>query len=101
MKSSALYPELIVEHLERSVIFYVDILGFDVSIAVRKRNFIFLSFGDAQLMLLQDNENQHSRAGSRRLSENRLIYCGRDILASFSRKFRRIEQLFTSNDEKI
>ena len=38
---------------------------------------------------------------ARRLSENRLIYCGRDLLAIFSRKFRRIEQLFTSIYEKI
>ncbi len=63
MKFSALYPELIVEHLERSMIFYVDILGFDVEYCREEENFIFLSFGDAQLMLLQDNENQHSRTG--------------------------------------
>lgn len=42
----------------------------------------------------------------RRLSENRLIGRERDILVelppvSFPRKFRRIEQLFTSIDTKI
>ena len=35
------------------------------------------------------------------LSENRRDYCGRNISASSSRKFRQIEQLFTSSDEKI
>ena len=63
MKFNALYPELIVENIERSMIFYVDILGFDVRYCREEENFVFLSFGDAQLMLLQDNENQHSRTG--------------------------------------
>ena len=36
-----------------------------------------------------------------RLSENKLIGRERDILTSFPRKFRRIEPLFTSTDEKI
>ncbi len=63
MNYNALYPELIVEHLERSMMFYVDILGFDVEYCREEENFTFLSFGDAQLMLLQDNENQHSRTG--------------------------------------
>ena len=45
MKFNALYPELIVEHLERSMIFYVDILGFDVEYCREDENFIFLSLG--------------------------------------------------------
>ena len=33
--------------------------------------------------------------------QEQTVYCGRDISASPSRKFRRIEQLSTSIDEKI
>ncbi len=47
MKFSALHPELIVEHLERSMIFYVDFIGFDAEYSRKEENFIFLSFGDA------------------------------------------------------
>ena len=63
MEFSALYPELIVRDLEESVGFYVGILGFTIEYSRPEERFHFLSFGAAQLMLLEDNCNQHSRTG--------------------------------------
>jgi lactoylglutathione lyase len=64
MKYNALYPELIVLHLERSLGFYVDVLGFRCEYDRPEEKFAFLSLDEAQIMLLQDNENQHSRTGN-------------------------------------
>ena len=61
MKFNALYPELLVEDLGRSLRFYVEVLGFRLEYDRPEDKFAFLSYGDAQLMLLQDNENLHSR----------------------------------------
>ena len=63
MEISALYPELIVKNLDVSANFYVNILGFTVEFSRPEERFHFLSFGKAQVMLLEDNENQHSRTG--------------------------------------
>jgi len=63
MKFSALCPELIVEDIERSHHFYVEILGFHVEFDRPEERFFYLSYGHAQLMLLEDNANQHSRTG--------------------------------------
>ncbi|MFK7853801.1 MAG: VOC family protein [Granulosicoccus sp.] len=63
MKFSALYPELIVKDLECSHNFYIDLLGFTVEYRRDEERFLFLSYGEAQLMLLEDNDNKHSQTG--------------------------------------
>ncbi len=63
MKFNSLYPELIVRQLELSEQFYVAALGFTVEYRRPEEHFVFLSYGHAQIMLLQDNLNQHSRTG--------------------------------------
>ena len=63
MNFNSLVPELIVKNIDRSLQFYVDILGFTIEYGRIEERFQFLSFGNAQLMLLEDNENSHSRTG--------------------------------------
>lgn len=63
MKFSALYPELIVKDIDQSREFYVSLLGFKIEYKRDEERFLFLSYGDAQLMLLEDNDNEHSRTG--------------------------------------
>ena len=63
MEFSSLIPELIVSDVEQSLAFYRDVLGFRVEYQRPEESFVFLSIGSAQLMLLQDNDNQHSRTG--------------------------------------
>lgn len=60
---SALYPELIVQDVERSREFYVNFLGFSIEFNRPEEQFYFLSYGASQLMILQDNENRHSCTG--------------------------------------
>lgn len=64
MKFNALYPELIVTDIERSLRFYVDVLGFHLEYDRPEEKFAFLSYQEAQVMLLQDNPNPHSRTGA-------------------------------------
>jgi len=63
MELNALCPEFIVSSLARSSQFYVGILGFNIEYERPEERFQFLSMGKAQLMLLEDNDNQHSRTG--------------------------------------
>lgn len=63
MKFNALYPELLTRNIDESKYFYIDIIGFTVEYSRPEERFLFLSFGHAQLMLLEDNANQHSRTG--------------------------------------
>jgi catechol 2,3-dioxygenase-like lactoylglutathione lyase family enzyme len=49
----ALVPELICTDLHRSMLFYVDVLGFDVAYQRTEDRFAFLTLGDAHLMLEQ------------------------------------------------
>ena len=63
MKYSALYPELIVKDIDHSHEFYVTLLGFKIEYRRDEERFLFLSYGDAQLMLLEDNDNKHSQTG--------------------------------------
>ena len=63
MDFNALFPELIVKDLDRSSDFYVKIVGFNIEYSRPEERFQFLSFGGAQLMLLEDNDNEHSRTG--------------------------------------
>ncbi len=61
--SPALYPELIVEDLDRSSHFYVEIIGFTIEFSRPEGRFHYMFFGGAHLMILEDNDNQHSRTG--------------------------------------
>ena len=72
MQFNALYPELIVANIERSTHFYTSALGFKIEYSRPEERFQFLSFGKAQLMLLEDNhigvddtehDTGHSRTG--------------------------------------
>ena len=49
----ALVPELICTDLHRSVLFYVDVLGFEVAYQRTEDKFAYLTLGDAHLMLEQ------------------------------------------------
>ena len=49
----ALVPELICSDLNRSMLFYVDVLGFDVAYQRTEDKFAFLTLGEAHLMLEQ------------------------------------------------
>jgi lactoylglutathione lyase len=51
MKFNALYPELIVLNLERSLQFYVEVLGFRCEYDRPEEKFAFLSLDEAQIML--------------------------------------------------
>jgi len=64
MEFNALYPELLVANLDQSTHFYVETLGFKVLFSRPEERFLFLSFHKSQLMLLEDNNNKHSRTGS-------------------------------------
>jgi len=64
MKFNALYPELLVTDLKMSLEFYIELLGFHLEYERPEEKFAFMSFQEAQLMLLQDNESEHSRTGA-------------------------------------
>jgi catechol 2,3-dioxygenase-like lactoylglutathione lyase family enzyme len=49
--SNQLVPELSVSNFEKSIAFYVDILGFSVSYQRIEEGFAFLVLGEAQLMI--------------------------------------------------
>jgi catechol 2,3-dioxygenase-like lactoylglutathione lyase family enzyme len=57
MKFNALVPELSVSDINKSLGFYVDVLGFKIEYQRMENKFAFLSYGDAQLMIEQVNGN--------------------------------------------
>ncbi len=57
MKFNGLIPELTVSDIEKTKEFYIDILGFDIVFERPEEQFIFLSFGDAQMMFEQYHED--------------------------------------------
>ncbi len=61
MKFNSLIPELIVSDFNRSLNFYRDLIGFEVRYERPEERFAFLELGDIQLMLLADNDSQHSQ----------------------------------------
>lgn len=63
MEFNALYPEFLASDLAQSLRFYGDTLGFKLEYERPEEKFAFLSLGGAQLMLLQDNANPHSKTG--------------------------------------
>lgn len=66
MEFAALYPEFLVADLEASEGFYTGLLRFNVAYRRDEERFVFLTAGGdggAQVMLLEDNDNAHSRTG--------------------------------------
>lgn len=57
MKFNTLIPELSVTSLEKSLKFYVGILGFKVEYSREKDRFSFISLGGAQLVLEEGADN--------------------------------------------
>ncbi len=57
IKCAALVPELTCADFARSLDFYVTVLGFDIAFDRPENHFAFLTMGQAQLMLVQDNGN--------------------------------------------
>lgn len=55
MKFNGLIPELSVSDINKSKIFYIDILGFDLEYERMADKFAFLSYGDAQIMIEEIN----------------------------------------------
>ena len=58
-----LVPELYCSSLERSLLFYVDVLGFDVLYQRREDCFAYLDLNGAQLMLEQADAGRSFLAG--------------------------------------
>jgi catechol 2,3-dioxygenase-like lactoylglutathione lyase family enzyme len=56
MKFNSLVPELDVRDFERSLAFYVGVLGFEVLSRRADPDFALLAYGDAQLMIEQAHE---------------------------------------------
>ncbi len=57
MKFNALVPELSVSDIQKSLDFYVDILRFKVEYERPEDKFVYLSYGEAQLMIEQVNNH--------------------------------------------
>lgn len=57
MKFNKLIPELTVSDIEKSKWFYTEILGFKIEYERVSDKFVFLSLGEAQIMLEEMNEN--------------------------------------------
>lgn len=55
IKFNALIPEISVKNIEKSKEFYISILGFKLEYERVMDKFIFLSFGEAQLMVEEIN----------------------------------------------
>ena len=60
MKYNALIPEFIVNDVELSRDFYIDLLGFKVEYERPEDKFVFLSCGEAQLMLEEATPEEKS-----------------------------------------
>lgn len=55
MKFNSLIPELTVRDIERTKKFYAQVLRFNIEYERPEDKFVFLSFGENQLMFEQDN----------------------------------------------
>lgn len=60
MKFNKLIPELSVSNFEKSLKFYVDILGFKIEYQREESNFAYLSFQGSQIMIDQGNDKEDS-----------------------------------------
>jgi catechol 2,3-dioxygenase-like lactoylglutathione lyase family enzyme len=59
----ALVPELYCSDLNRSMLFYVDVLGFELAYQRTEEKFAFLTLGEAHLMLEQADTGRKFLAG--------------------------------------
>lgn len=57
MKFNALIPELSVSNIQKSIDFYVNILNFKIEYERKENKFAFLSYGKAQIMIEEINQN--------------------------------------------
>jgi catechol 2,3-dioxygenase-like lactoylglutathione lyase family enzyme len=55
MKFNKLIPELSVSDIDKSLKFYVDILGFKIEYQRKETSFVFLSFQGSQIMIEKIN----------------------------------------------
>jgi lactoylglutathione lyase len=63
MEFSQLIPELILSSIDKSLDFYLNVVGFTACYERPEEKFAFIEFEGSQMMLLEDNENMHSRTG--------------------------------------
>jgi lactoylglutathione lyase len=63
MEFSKLIPELIVSNIDKSLDFYLNVIGFAACYERPEEKFAFIEFEGSQIMLLQDNASMHSRTG--------------------------------------
>lgn len=56
-KFNALIPEFSVSDFEKSLHYYVNLLGFKIEFSRTEKKFAFLSLNDIQIMIEQTNEN--------------------------------------------
>ena len=56
MQWNPMVPELLVSDFEKSLSFYVEILGFSIMFQRTDPNFAYLEIGGAQLMIEEDHE---------------------------------------------
>jgi catechol 2,3-dioxygenase-like lactoylglutathione lyase family enzyme len=56
MQWNPMVPELLVSDFEKSLSFYVDILGFSIMFQRTDPNFAYIEIGGAQLMIEEDHE---------------------------------------------
>lgn len=63
MEFSKLIPELIVSNIDKSLHFYLNVIGFKARYERLEEKFAFVEFEGSQIMLLQDNASMHSRTG--------------------------------------
>ena len=56
MQWNPMVPELLVSDFEKSLIFYVEILGFNIMFQRTDPNFAYLEIDGAQLMIEEDHE---------------------------------------------
>jgi len=57
MKFNKLIPELSVSDIDKSLHFYIEILGFQIEYERKESKFVFLSFEGSQIMIEEFNDN--------------------------------------------
>ena len=63
MKFNKLIPELSVSNIERSKLFYTEVLGFRIEYERVEDKFAFLSLGEAQIMIEELNDHWDTGSG--------------------------------------
>lgn len=83
MKYNALIPEFIVNDMELSRAFYIDLLGFTVEYERPEDTFVFLSCGEAQLMLEEATPEEKMEEkcpfGKERINFSQCGQCGGNL----------------------